>query len=363
MRKSILLILFGLLVIQLGYTQVSLSLQEPPAGIVQKNQLWNLAVVNAGASALEISIVMTLSDLSTNQPVLSGSTKPFILQKGVKQLRLAEVGPINYTYTSPVFGRLNESLVPVGQYQVCYLVYGGAKDAEGILAEDCMPLEVQPLSPPQLTLPSDSAILTSKNIQFSWLPPTPPALFADLNYDLVMAEIRPDQTPAAAIQENVPLYFARQLRSISNNYPSSGNRLDTAKWYAWQIVAKNGQTPAGFSEVWTFKIQPEKPGKQGRTGLLHVELGTGSTIPSTVYLQGAILAIKHYSFDQDKEGSFRILDENGTLIKTIRKKIAYGDNYWQIELDRKFQPNTYYIIEYTDQHSTRYSASFVMEQH
>ena len=363
MRNSILLILLGLLTASGLPAQVSLSLQEPPAGIVQKNQLWNLAVVNAGTSPLEVSVVMTLSDLNTNQPVLSGASKSFILNKGVKLLRLAEIGPINYTYTSPVFGRLNESLVPVGLYQVCYVVHGGLKDASGTLAEDCMPLEVQPLSPPQLTMPADSAMLDNKNIQFSWLPPTPPTLFSDLNYDLVMTEIRPDQTPAAAIQENLPYYFARQLRTITNNYPSSGNKLDTSKWYAWQIVAKNGSNPAGFSEVWTFKIQPDKPNKQSRAGLLHIELGTGSNTPATVYLQEPILAIKHYSFDQDKEGIFRFLDENGNLIKTIKKKIAYGDNYWQIDLDRKFQTSTYYIIEYTDQHNTRYSASFIIEQH
>jgi hypothetical protein len=342
--------------------QVSLSLQEPPAGIVQKNQLWNLALVNAGTSTLEISVVMTLMDVTTNQPVLSGATKSFFLPKGVKQLRLSEVGPINYTYTSPIFSRLNETLLPVGMYQACYYVYGGNKDAEGILAEDCVPVEVQPLSPPQLNFPADSSVLSSKNIQFAWLPPTPANLFSDLNYDLLVTEVRPDQAPAAAIQENLPIYFGRQLKNISSNFPASGNKLDTAKWYAWQIIAKNGQSPAGYSDVWVFKIEPDKPDVPGRSGLLHIELGTGTNIPATVYIKGSVLAIKHYSFESDRVGEFRITDEKGQLIKSIKKKIAYGDNYFQIELDRKFQADSYYIIDFTDTHAVRYSASFVIEQ-
>ncbi|KYP14056.1 hypothetical protein [Flavihumibacter sp. CACIAM 22H1] len=362
MRKLTSFFVLGWMGIFSVSAQVSLSLQEPPAGIVQKNQLWNLALVNAGAGTLELSVVMTLMDISTNQPVLSGTTKTFFLPKGVKQIRLAEVGPINYTYTSPIFSRLNESLLPVGLYQACYYVYGGNKDGEGILAEDCVPVEVQPLSPPQLNFPADSAILSSKNILFAWLPPTPANLFADLNYDLLVTEIRSDQTPAAAIQENLPIYFGRQLKNISSNFPASGNKLDTAKWYAWQIIAKNGQTPAGFSETWIFKIQPDKPELPGRSGLLHVELGTGSNIPATVYIKGSVLAIKHYSFETDRVGEFRITDEKGGLVKSFKKKIAYGDNYIQFELDRKFQADTYYTIEFIDTHAIRYSASFVLEQ-
>src|SRR5262245_1032854 len=123
MYRQFLYSIFLVLVAVAGNAQVSISVQEPPAGIVQKRQLWNLALVYSGNSTMDVVVGLTLVDLSDNQPALTVFTRPITISKGVKQLKVADVEPIDYQYVSPAFSRLTDVLLPIGNYQACYTVY------------------------------------------------------------------------------------------------------------------------------------------------------------------------------------------------------------------------------------------------
>ena len=189
-----------ILMFVMSKAQLSLSVQEPPTGIVQKNQLWNLSLIYSGSNTISVTISITLLNMSDNQPVMTAFSRPITLSKGVKQLKAMDVSPVDYAYVSPAFSRLTDAFIPVGSYRACYTIYNSDRDAKTIMIEDCINLDVQPLSPPQLTMPADSASIQNPYPQFSWLPPAPPTLFSDLNYDLLVTEVREDQTPGAAIQ-------------------------------------------------------------------------------------------------------------------------------------------------------------------
>jgi hypothetical protein len=350
---SMLLVLFAVA----GKAQISVSIQEPPAGIVQKKQLWNVALINSGNNSVDVVVGLTLVDMTDNQPALTAFTRIIALTKGVKQLKAADVEPVDYQYASPAFSRLTDALLPIGNYQACYTVYINGKEEKMVLAENCIMLDVQPLSPPQLTMPMDSAAIQNPWPQFSWLPPAPVTLFNDLNYDLLVTEVRPDQSPGAAIQENLPLYNARRLTAMVNNYPSSIKKLDTGKVYAWRVIAKNGETFAAQSDVFTFRVTPEKPEALTPSFGAYIEL-KNTTYTSTAIIANNVLGVRYYSYDKSHEAVIKFLNEKGKVVKEIKRTIEYGNNFMVFKLDHSFEKESTYSIELTDLQMSRYGTSF-----
>lgn len=340
--------------------QISISVQEPPAGIVQKSQLWNLSLINSGNTPFNVVIGITLIDVNENQPMLTAFSRSITLAKGVKIIKAGDVSPIDYSYVSASFNRLMDAFIPVGNYTACYTVYATEKGSEIPLTENCINLDVQPLSPPQLALPSDSASLQNSYPQFSWLPPAPLTLFTDLNYELLVTEVREDQTPGAAIQENIPVYNARRLSTVVTNYPSSWKSLDTGKVYAWRIIAKNGESFAAQSEVWTFRITKERQEKLAPAGNAYLELKGNNPSVSVGIIPDNILGVKYYSYDKAHEAGIRFLNSRGEIVKEIKKKIEYGNNFLVFRLDNSFNKETIYFIELTDLQTTVHKASFRM---
>lgn len=360
MLKAFIRLAFFLIPVTAAHAQVSISVQEPPSGMVQKTQLWNLSLINSGNNPLSVTIGITVVDALDNQPLLTAFSRPITITKGVKILRDSDVAPVDYTYVSTGFGRLMDTFLPVGTYNICYSVYTMTKGVETPLAENCINIEVQPLSPPQLTMPSDSAEIQNLYPQFSWIPPTPLTLFTDLNYELLVTEVADYQTPAIAMQENLPVYNARRLTAVVSNYPSSWKSLDTGKVYAWRIIAKNGENFAAQSEVWTFRIRKEKQEQLSPTGNAYIELKGNKVNVSTGIIPDNILGIKYYSYDKAHESNIRFMNERGEVVKEMKRKIEYGNNFFVFKLDHSFSKETTYFIEITDLQTAVHRASFRM---
>src|SRR5450432_1685674 len=84
-------------------SQVSVALHEPPIGVVQKSQLWNITLVYSGNAPITVTIGLSLFDIKDNQAVMTAFTKPITLTKGIKQLKALDIAPIEYNYFSPAF--------------------------------------------------------------------------------------------------------------------------------------------------------------------------------------------------------------------------------------------------------------------
>jgi hypothetical protein len=252
MNKKCFIILLMVLPL-MSEAQVNISIQLPPAGLVQKEQLWNLTLVNNGADILDITMQLNLQDAATGQVVLTATTGNLLLSKGVKMIRSGDLQPVSYTYNLSDFAR---SYIPMGNYVACYQVINSGARKETPIAEDCIRFSVDPLSPPLLSSPSDKSIIESPYPQFSWMPPTPFDMFTSLSYDLLVTEVLEGQSSSEAIQNNTPLYEKSSLSQPYESYATSFSKLDTGKVYAWQVVAKNGLNYAAKTEIWTFKIAP-----------------------------------------------------------------------------------------------------------
>jgi len=232
--------------------QLVLNAQLPAAGMVQKDQLWNLILANNKTDILDITIQMDLQDAATGQVVLSASTGNLLIGKGVKSVAARDLQPILYNYNVP---DLSRNYLPMGTYIACYQVINNTIK-EGPLAQDCISFNIDPLSPPLLNTPGDKAIIESPYPQFTWMPPSPYDMFSNLSYDILITEVLEGQSAAEAIQYNTPVYTKGDIAQPYESYSSSFTKLDTGKIYAWQVVAKNGLSYAAKTEVWTFKVAP-----------------------------------------------------------------------------------------------------------
>jgi hypothetical protein len=248
--------IFGILLMTLpvlGKAQLNINIQMPPAGLVQKEQLWNLVLVNNGTDLLDVTLQLNIQDGATGQSVLTATTGNLLLSKGVKMIKAGDVQPVTYTYNLPDFAR---SYLPMGTYIACYQVINSGARKETPIAEDCIRFNVDPLSPPLLSSPADKSTIESPYPQFTWMPPMPFDMFTSLGYDLLVTEVLEGQSSSEAIQYNSPVYEKSNLSQPYEPYATSFTKLDTGKLYAWQVVAKNGLNYAAKTEIWTFKIAP-----------------------------------------------------------------------------------------------------------
>lgn len=351
------LLLFSMLKCE---AQVSLTLQLPPNGVLLKNQLWNIGLVYTGNVPLRVRIGLTLTDLITNQPVITATSGAITLSGGAKQLQAADAGPIQYQYPLPsVIDHNPDGFLSAGNYQACYTVMKEDKVNPGPLAEDCVTFEVVPLSPPVLNMPFNEDTIQIKYPQFTWLPPTPVNIFSNLSYKFNLVVVAPGQSPVDALQQNIPVYVDNDCIDVYLNYPSSGTALDTGKQYAWQITAQNNLIAAAQSEVWTFRVADSSLVKKPFVNSYVLLRNNFSNAVYTV--EGQIINIKYYSFDNVHDAEMKFISVDGHVIKTIKQKIVYGNNYFNLPLNSSFKKGQVYSVEIKDLNNSKYAASFIIK--
>ena len=342
-----------------GATQVSMAIQVPPSGIMQKSQLWNLVAVSAESAPVLVYLRLTLLSTKDNTPLMTATTKDFLLSKGAKHIGKEEVAPVQYNYSSAAFNADLDpnGLLPAGNYLACYTLIP-VQGKGGGLAEECIPVEVAPLSPPQLNMPLDKDTITTGYPQFSWLPPMPLNMFNDLAYDLLVTEVFPGQSASESIQNNIPVYSEGNLRTMVNMFPASNKALDTSKWYAWRIVANNNHQLVAQSDIWMFRVAgPQVPANAitAKSFMLVRPVGEAGGIN---YVNSDSVGIKFYSFNGPYNTSVRITRTNGTLVREMTAAVAYGDNYFRYPLGSAFEKGTVYRIEVIDSELKSYTALF-----
>ena len=349
-----------LLLSLIGKAQVTLSVQVPPTGVIQKSQLWNLVLVNTGNASLEVSVKLTLLTIGDNRPVMTGSSSRIVLSKGAKQVGINDVAPVQYNYLSSMFNvdRNPDGFLPIGNFQACFTVYKLVSDNYVELAEECVPVEVSPLSPPQLNTPFDKDSLSTPYPSFTWLPPTPLPLFSDLTYDVVVVEMQPGQSSTQAIQQNIPVYNASNLEDLTLLYPASNKALDTAKWYAWRVIARNNHQVVGQSEVWAFIVRGPQTPPVVKVTINYLLLRKGQLASGVNIVSGRLLGLKYYSFDAPRNATLRILRMDGTVVQEIKQHLLYGDNFLSVTLGGAYSKDQVYKAEIIDLQNDHYTTTF-----
>lgn len=340
-----------------------MTIQVPPTGVMAKNQLWNMVLVNAANAPITIYVGLSLLNTADNRPVMTATTRPITLSKGARQLMAKDIGPVTYTYLSSAFNAdMNPNgLLPAGNYLACYTVYAQIYESTLTLAEDCVPVEVQPLSPPQLNTPADQSILDMNYPQFTWLPPMPLQLFGNLQYDFLLVAVQPGQNAYQAIQQNIPIYNRHSGATPFLNYPASNTRLDTGVNYAWCVVAKNSNEFIAQSEVWTFKVTQPVAIRNGLGGNGYIRLKMGLDA-SVAACSGKLPVIyENEAGDSSVIYSVRLIDD-GTNREIINGSTPLhgGDNYLDITVGRnKLVSGRTYLFQILDGRQRWWSKKFI----
>ena len=351
------MILLGLLLLPcLLQAQVTINAQLPPGGLVQKDHLWYLILINSKADVQDVSIKMSLQDAATGQIVMSANSGSLLLGKGVKIITSRDVQPITYNYQSTDFAR---NYLPMGAYIACYQVYRTGDKGDEPLGDECVRINIDPLSPPLLNAPADKSEVYTPYPQFSWMPPTPFDMFVDGSYDILVTEVLPGQSTTEAIQYNTPVYTKSNITQTYESYPTGFSALDTGKIYAWQVVARNGLNYAAKTEVWTFIVKQEKPVKRAvYSSYILLDNKTEGIYP----VKRDSLHIKFVSSSPLNDGNVQFTDETGKRIIVFTQKIRPGDNYFDFNISNGFRRGKVYKVTITDIAKKEHSLRFIINK-
>ena len=334
--------------------QVSLNVQLPPGGYVQKEQLWNLVLVSNNTDIIDVNVQLNLQDALTGQVVMSASTNNILLTKGVKVLKSNDLLPITYNYNVADFSK---NYIPMGSYIACYQVINNSNRKETPMVEECIRINIDALSPPLLNSPTDKAEIETPYPQFSWMPPTPFEMFSNLTYDLLITDILEGQSSTEAIQYNTPIYTKNNISQPYESYATSFKKLDTGKVYAWQVIAKNGTNYAAKTEIWTFKIT-NAPALTKITSITYISLGDDDTKLGSYNLKDDKVNIKYHSYHKAFEATIKIKTTTGEVVQELKQSILNGDNFFNIILNKTIIKEKQYIIVLEENENILHKASF-----
>ncbi len=359
MKKLLLVLLFLVIIQRITIAQITLQANVPSVGIIQKDQLWNVLVVNGTDKQYDCRLELALQDRITGQEVFTASSNYFSLLPGAKQLNVNILTPIQYNYLNSGADNSFRGLIPIGNYTVCYSLTSIAS-RETSLAEECIPFDVEALSPPMLIFPADSSYLKNNPTQFSWTAPTPQGAFARLKYDILICEIKSGQLAQEAIEENIPFYSENNLYNNVLNYTSASLPFEKDKWYAWQVIARDEKAYAGKSETWTFKVSPDSNVKNRIAQTPFVKMKKSD--PEKGVAPNGVLKISYVNETTDSVAKVEIID-----LKNEKKKAHYftvslkpGENLIEFNVEKSFslQKNKVYEARITNSRQETWAMRF-----
>lgn len=320
------------------YSQVQIQTTIPATGLLQKNQLWNLVLVNSSTSKPEGRLELILTDRQTGQEMMTASSAVITIGTGAVMLNAARLNPISYNYTGMEPDNHFNALLPAGSYTACYnFVQDATNPKRVILAEECINFDIEALSPPMLNFPADSSILETAPLQFSWLPPAPAALFPQVRYEFILTEIQPTQQAAEAIESNLPLYSTSIMRTNFLGYSGALPVIEKDKWYAWQVIARDQKNYAGKSEVWVFTVK--QPTKNNQLAEMTPYIKLKKDNPEQGVAPDGFLKISYFNETPDSTASIELVDLSDPAQHSMKPfsfqvTLQPGENYIQYDLKK-----------------------------
>lgn len=332
MKKYLLFLFFSAMLADV-VAQISIQPVLPLAGIIQKNNLWNIAVINTSSITLSCRLELILRDRKSGLEVMTATTGQFQIGAGAKQLNVTQLMPVQYNYISTNGSARTDDFVPIGDYTACYRLSGD----KNILAEECVSFDVEPLSPPMLISPADSSVLSTQPSQFTWIPPAPMNLFSRLDYEVMVTEILPGQKAAEAMQQNVAFYTEPNIPVNNLTYRGMASSFEKDKWYAWQVVARDDKSYAGKSEVWVFSVHNDPIEKMLVEQAPFIKMK--KDIPEKGIAPNGILKLSYINETTDSIVVIKIVDlsvQNKKNNNEFTVALKGGENLIEYNLKKKF---------------------------
>jgi hypothetical protein len=158
---------------------------------------------------------------------------------------------------------------PSGNYSICVWATCTTPDCNGTgsdnvshLEPKCIQIHIENPTPLLLATPENEAEIETTRPLYTWIPPSPVAGSASLNYTMILVELLDGQSISDALTQNRPLIELEGIGNPALMHPSDIPELEKGKWYAWQVQAYVGKTPIAKSEQWKFKVNKKEDKKE-----------------------------------------------------------------------------------------------------
>lgn len=249
MKTKFFIILF-LLGFSNSYSQVSLTITQPPPNQFFVEDLWRINIVNSSTANRTVYLKGIVTE-SVQGNIIEATTHPFIVTPGINALNAKQLGSINITYKDNTIKQVIENTggFPSGNYQFCVTAY---EDVTNIfLASDCLVRDLNNLTPPALIAPLNESVVTQKLPVFSWVPPNI-VNKGSIKYKLKIVEIYFGQSPYEAFQSNAAFYENTNIFANVFQYPFTSRDLDSRSKYAWRVSVLSNDIVLSESEISYF---------------------------------------------------------------------------------------------------------------
>jgi hypothetical protein len=316
--------------------QITLTAQLPNGGILLKDQLWNMVIINNSNDIAELKLQIDVRDILMGQSVINANSGKIIIGKGMKLITSKDVQPVLYNYIATEF---SGNYLPCGSYTVNYHLVQETTKGDVPVADEVVRLNITPLSPPLLTTPADKSSIETVYPQFTWMPPVPMQMFNPLVYDITVVAVEEGQSAKEAVEFNKPVYMNTNLQTPSEKMPSSFGQLQPGKTYAWQVVARSGMAYAMPTEVWMFTI-----GKDSVAKIIdqapYIKISRSST-EVTVAHQG-VIKMEYFNEVNDRKLSFSVYkmvdkEKKNRQVLQFDLSLGNGQNYLQYDITKKIK--------------------------
>ncbi|MBS1552365.1 MAG: hypothetical protein JST15_09905 [Bacteroidetes bacterium] len=231
------------------YSQVTVSLDQPPPFQFRAENMWKVTLNNTGA---DVRVYLTGSVMKGNAQVIDATTSAFNLARGMKRVSAAEMSPIDLKkYNNDIEQTLSKTgTFESGTYTICIKVKDAGNNEE--LGSFCNDYEIINMTKMELISPENNDQVLFLLPSFTWLPPVPLPQGKTVSYQFQITEILNRQTPEYAFLSN-PVYFhSEKLLTTLFQYPIAAIPLINGRKYAWRVITYIDNNKFIESPVWEF---------------------------------------------------------------------------------------------------------------
>ncbi len=369
MKKFLILPTLLLLLTTVVKAQVTVSAITPGPRFTL-DDLWNITLVRSNPNLADawVNVSVTVYDEQVSK-IVTSTTKQFQFKSTVININKANLRPyqpIAVNYAQRNFKNELEKqggIFPSGNYKVeisCNSVGNGeyteplGKYVYNINAELIMPI--------QLISVYNNDTIEEENPMFNWIPPYPLPR-GNITYEIVLYEIKPNETRYTAINDGLPLLKSNVNNQNSFVYTPGSPKLQSGKSYAWKVNLLSDGKFYVSSDTWEFAYRVEQAPEDIKPSyyfLMQNELN--STI---VYIDSNLLPIKFIADYKvlDSLINIYIYNDAGETVgdsATIPVYYTTGLNYSYINFcpDVFDLPNGIYILEVVLKNEKQYFLRF-----
>lgn len=212
--------------------------------------------------------------------------------------------------------------------------------------------------PPQLSYPSNEAIIDVQYPVLIWIPPRPTSGMM-VTYTLRLVEILKGQTLSEALLQNPPLINMSGLSNTFLNYPLDATPLKVDGHYAWQVSASASGQSLGVTNMWSFSIKDNKVKKDNA-----IQYPVASKVSKErFYVTHGIFHFVYNNSANEKILSYTIKNMGksiGNITGLPLIKLKPGMNKLQVDLQQsgKLKNGTYYYLEIRDKQQQVYKLMY-----